>query len=62
MKQVLCAFIGTSLALIMAGFIAEQWIDSKVRQVQSAVHQSISDVANAPANALQGLYDTISNF
>lgn len=60
MKQILCAFIGTSLSLIIAGFIAHQWVEFKTRQIEAAVRGAISDVTNAPANAINGLFDSFS--
>ena len=62
MKQIFCSFVGTSLSLIIAGCIAADWIEFKQRQVELRIQQTISDVANAPANALKGVFGAISDF
>lgn len=62
MKQIFCSFVGTSLSLIIAGCIVADWIEFKQRQVELRIQQTISDVANAPANALKGVFGAISDF
>lgn len=62
MKEIFCSFVGTALALFIAGCVAERWVNQKMQRVERAVHQTISDVADAPANALNGLMDAMNIF
>jgi len=60
-KQITCSLIGTLLAVGIAGMVAADWVDYKIREVSYMVDQKIDDVANAPARAASNTWEAIKH-
>jgi len=59
MKQITCSLIGTLLAAGIAGMVAADWVDHKIREVSYMIDQKIDDVANAKVRPAANTWDAV---
>lgn len=58
-KQIAYSLIGTLLAVGIAGMVAADWVDYKIREVSILADEKIAKVTNAPARAAANTWEAV---
>ena len=58
-KQITYSLIGTLLGVGIAGIVAADWINYKIREVSIIADQKIAEITNAPARAAANTWDAV---